>query len=213
MKIYFSHLSEEYKKRRIGTYNGAYWYSKELVENILPKIKSDRSAITINMDSYCEDNAVVFIHNNDNPKRYEWLQKYKNLILICSKYETLATIIEIMPKAHVVYLPLSIDTTYVKQFKAKRKTKNKCYIGRPSTAPENLPKDVKVLGIMERDKMLAEAAKYKIAYATGRCLLEAKCLGLKTVNTSKYTGSEELLDNKKVIPMLQKLLNEIDMKG
>lgn len=210
MNILFSHLSPEYQELKLPLTNGAYWYSKELIESILPKIKTERPFVTINMNGHCADNAIVFIHNNDHPERYEWLRRYKNLILICSKIETLNTIIELLPEAHTIYVPMSIDTTYVKKFKAKRKTKNKCYFGRTATVPKDLPEDVTILGSMDREKALTEVGKYKTVYACGRCLLEAKCLGCKTVNVSRYRGSEELIDNKKIIPILQKFINEID---
>lgn len=214
MKIYFSHLSPEYKKLNLPYQNGAYWYSVELCENILPKIKTNRRAVTINMDGYCEDNAIVFIHNNDNPYRYDWLGKYKSLILVCSKYETLASVIEILPKAHVIYLPLSIDTDYVKQFKAKRKYNKACFMGRLCKKPEELPDETEIYGNLPREELLKKVAKCKTVYATARCLLEAKCLGCNAIETGIQHGSEELLDNKDVIPMLQKLINEIDqVKG
>ena len=90
------------------------------------------------------------------------------------------------------------------------KTKNKCYFGRLATVPADLPKDVKVLGNHPREELLKDVAKYKTVYATGRCLLEAKCLGCKTINTSEQTGSEDILDNKEAIKLLQQIINEID---
>ena len=210
MNLYFSHLSPEYKALNLSKTNGAYWYSKELAENILPKIKTNRPFVTINLNPFCIDNAIVFIHNNLDQSGYEWLKQYKNLICLCSKIETVCNLIEILPKAHIVYLPMSIDTNYIKQFKAKRKTKQACYFGRGATVPHNLPENVKILGTGEREASLKEVAKYKTVYARGRCLLEAKCLGCNTVNTSERTGSEELLDNKDAIKLLQKIINEID---
>lgn len=210
MNLYFSHLSPEYQKLNLPHINGAYWYSCELVENILPNIKTKRPFVTINLPEFCSDYAIVFIHNNLSQKNYEWLTKYKKLICLCSKLETLKHIVEMLPKAHTVYFPLSIDTEYVKKFKAKRKTRNACYAGRLGTAPDNLPKDLTIIGNLPREELLTEMAKYKTVYATGRCLLEAKCLGCKTINTSAQQGSEELLDNKDAIKILQNIINEID---
>ena len=180
MNLYFSHLSQEYLDLHLPRTNGAYWYSKEFVENIIPKIKTNRPFVTINLPPFCCDNAIVLIHNNLQPERYEWLKQFKNLICLCSKFEPLAILTELLPKAHIVYLPMSIDSDYVKKFKAKRKTKNKCYFGRMATVPKNLPEDAKILGNHPREELLKEVAKYKTVYATGRCLLEAKCLGCKT---------------------------------
>ena len=210
MNLYFSHLSPEYKALGLPKTNGAYWYSKELVENILPKIKTERPFVTINLDPFCCDNAIVIIHNNIDQKGYEWLSRFKNLICLCSKIEALCNLVEMLPKAHVVFLPMSIDTTYVKKFKAKKKTRNACYFGRLATVPNDLPKNVKILGNHDREETLKEVAKYKTVYARGRCLLEAKCLGCKTISTSKMTGSEDLIDNKDAIKLLQNIINEID---
>lgn len=210
MNLYFSHLSSEYKALNLPHINGAYWYSKELAENILPHIKTDRPFVTINVPEHCCDRAIVFIHNNLDQRNYTWLSQYKKLICLCSKMETLINIINMLPKANSVYFPLSIDTNYVKQFKAKRKTKSACYAGRLGTAPNNLPEDLTIIGNLPREQLLKEMAKYKTVYATGRCLLEAKCLGCKTVNTSAQQGSEELLDNKDAIKILQNIINEID---
>lgn len=209
MNLYFSHKSKAYVDKKLKHFDGAYFYSKELVKNILPKVKTDRPFITINLcDNYC-DNAVIFIHDNINPYRYVFLKKYKNLILVCSRFETVKALVDLLPRFHVVYLPLSIDTKYVSKFTSESKNKDKCYVGRKSTIPGGLP-EVDYLCNLERDDLLRKLSHYKLAYAVGRCLLEAKCLGLKTVNTSLLHGSEDLLDNKEVIPVLQKLINEID---
>ena len=210
MNIYFSHESPEYKALNLTKTNGAYWYSKELKENILPKIKTKRPFVTVNMQGHCCDDAIVIIHNNLDQSNYEWLKDYKNLICVCSRIETVVKLVEMLPKAHIVYLPMSIDTEYVKKFKAKRKTKNKCYFGRLATVPADLPKDVKVLGNHPREELLKDVAKYKTVYATGRCLLEAKCLGCKTINISEQTGIEDIVDNKEAIKLLQQIINEID---
>lgn len=42
----FSHLSPEYESIRknmsMGKYNGAYYYSQEIVNNIIPNVKTNR---------------------------------------------------------------------------------------------------------------------------------------------------------------------------
>lgn len=45
-------------------YNGAYYYSCEIVENIIPAVKTDRNWITVNVKGVGCDHAIVFIHNN-----------------------------------------------------------------------------------------------------------------------------------------------------
>ena len=210
----FSHLNKEWQDTHVGCNNGAYWYSKELVENIIPKIKTGRHWVTINVDELGIDNSIVFIHNNKNPERYWYLGAFENLILVCSQIKTLKFMIEMFPEFHVILLPLSIDTDYVKQFKAKRKTKNVCYYGREEKCPESLKVDKNVDKIWgkDRDKCLMQLAKYKTVYAIGRCALEAKCLGCKVItHEGEYENTKfDLRDNKEVIPELQRLLDEID---
>lgn len=214
MSRIFSHLNQEWMDTHVGINNGAYWYSKELYENIVPKIKTKRGWCLINVDNQCEDDMIVFIHNNANPERYEWLRNYKNLILVCSQPKTLRAMVEMFPKFHCIYIPLSIDTKYVKQFKAKRKTKDTAYFGRKTKCPKSISVDEKIEKINgnDREKLLKQVAKYKKVYAIGRCALEAKCLGCKVLHhEGEYQNVEfELLDNKDVIPELQRLLNEID---
>lgn len=215
MKI-ISHLSPEYLKLPITHDNGAFYYSKELLENIVPKIKTKRNWILINAEGKCFDNSIVIIHNNKNPERYQWLEKYKNLILVCSQPKTLKKLIEMHPKFHSIYIPLSIDTNYVKKFRVKKKTKETGYFGRIVKCPDYIKDDEtidKIYGL-DRDKLLKTLAKYKKVYAIGRCALEAKCLGCEVLtHEGEYEGVDfELLDNKDVIDEFQRLINEIDKK-
>lgn len=210
----YSHLSPEWTKLNIPHTNGAYWYSKELLERVIPKIKTDRDWVLINAEHNCTDHAIVFIHNNAHPERYEWLAPFKDLVLVCSAVKTLNTMIEMFPKAHSIFIPLSIDVDYIKQFKAKKKTKNICYYGRLEKCPQEILADETIdkLGDGDRDKLLKQVAKYKTVYAIGRCSLEAQALGCDVKSHSgEYEGVKfELLDNEDIIPELQRLLNEID---
>lgn len=211
-----SHLSPEWIKLKIPHTNGAFWYSKEILERIVPKIKTDRNWVLINAEHNCLDYSIVFIHNNAYPERYEWLKDYKDLILVCSTTKTLETMIEMFPKAHSIFIPLSIDTEYVKKFKAKRKTKKTCYYGRLEKCPTSILEDDSIvkIGDGERDKLLKEVAKFKTVYAIGRCALEALALGADVIaHEGEYEGMTfKLLDNLDVVPDLQRLLNEIDGK-
>lgn len=210
----FSHLNKEWQDTHVGIANGAFWYSKEIVENIIPKIKTKRGWTTINVDGQCEDNSIVFIHNNKNPERYEYLGKYLNLILVCPQPKTLKAMIDMFPQFHSIYIPLSIDTKFVKQFKRKTKTKQTAYFGRLAKCPKNILKDDSIDKIYgdSREDLLKNVAKYKSVYAIGRCALEAKCLGCKVIpHAGEYENVDfKLLDNKDIIPELQRLLNEID---
>lgn len=217
MKI-FSHLSKEYKeyckKFNIVPDNGAYYYSKELVENVIPNIKTKRDWVLVNIPYNCYDKAIVFIHNNKNPERYWWLGQFKDLILVCSNPKTLEFMIELFPKFHIIMIPLSIDTKYVSQFKVKRKTKNTTYYGRLEKCPKDILEDDTITKIYgkDREKNLREVAKFKNVYSIGRCQLEAKCLGCNVIShEGEYNNIYwNMLDNKEIIPELQRLLNEID---
>ena len=51
--IIIDHTNRRYKIRRDASgenrYNGAYYYSLEIVKNIIPRIKTDRNWITLNI--------------------------------------------------------------------------------------------------------------------------------------------------------------------
>ena len=69
-----------------GKYNGAYYYSREIVKNIIPRVKTDRNWITIRLPEMKNhpDHSIIFIHNNRNPNYYSYLKDYKDCILVCS---------------------------------------------------------------------------------------------------------------------------------
>ena len=71
--------------------------------------------------------------------------------------------IEMFPRFHCIYIPLSIDTEYVKKFKVKRKTKDTAYLGRLVKCPKNILENDKIdkLGNEPRDALLKKVAKYK----------------------------------------------------
>ena len=64
----------------------------------------------------------------------------------------------------------------------------------------------------DREENLKLLSKYKTVYAIGRCALEAKCLKCKVIShKGEYENTEfNLLDNKDVVPILQRHLDEID---
>ena len=214
MKQIFFHKSKGYLDLNIPHDNGAYYYCKEIYENIMPFIITKRPWVLLNVPGYCFDNAIVFIHNNKNPERYAWLSKYKNLILVCSQVKTLDFMVKLLPMHHTILLPLSIDTSYVSQFRVKRKSKHTAYYGRICKCPEHIFYDGAIDKIYgkDREENLRKVAKYKTVYAIGRCNLEAQCLKCKTItHTGEYEDTKfKLYDNKDVIPMLQKFINEID---
>ena len=215
MSTIINHESEEYKAIGLKHNNGAYYYSLEICKNIIPKVKTKRNWVTINAMNQCVDNAVVFIHNNEHPEKYANLSKYDNLVLVCLFPKTLKTMIEMFPKFHSIYLPLSIDSSFVKKFKAKKKTKNTCYFGRLAKCPKELLENDKIDKINgnDRDELLKQVAKYKNVYAVDRCALEAKLLGCNVIPFDcNYNKGDKFapIDNKETAKELQRLLNEID---
>ena len=213
MKI-FSHESREYQaysRASGGQNNGAYWYSKEIVENIIPKVDTDRNWVTINVPGRCFDHSIVFIHNNINQNRYKWLRAYKDLILVCGVEETVTKMQEKFPMFTVIYLPLSVDVSYVEQFK-REKTKDKCFAGRLDKKTPQLPTGVDCIGNISRDELLPRIAEYRTVYAVGRCALEAKILGCKIgIYDPRFPKDIwEPMDNSEAAWILQRKLDIID---
>lgn len=212
----FSHENHEYQLKFIATgrrENGAYHYSREIVENIIPRIETDRNWVTINVAGRCFDHSVVFIHNNDHPEWYDWLSHYKDLVLVCGVPSTVEKIKKHLPTHQVIYLPLSVDANYVCKFRAE-KTKKQAFVGRLSKATDQLPKDCDIIGDISRDELLVEMAKYKKIYAVGRCALEAKVLGAEIgIYDPRYPQDIwTVLDNSEAAVALQEKLDIIDKK-
>ena len=71
MKSIVSHEHPVYKEMRKalgdqGRYNGAYYYSMEICERMIPKIRTDRPWITVNvkLPDLAQDGAIVLGHAN-----------------------------------------------------------------------------------------------------------------------------------------------------
>lgn len=191
-------------------YNGAYYYSKEIVDNIIPRIRTDRNWITVNVQGAGCDHAIVFIHNNRKPSNYEWLSKYEDLILVCGIPETVDKVKHL---GKAIYLPISVDVAYVEKFR-RPKTKGAAYVGRPSKKKYGkLPARLDLLEGLRRENLLARMAEYKTVYAVGRCAIEAKILGCELKPYDERFPDVErwkILDNREAAEMLQALLDRID---
>ena len=217
----FSHLSPEYEAKRNlmagGKYNGAYYYSKEIVENIIPNVRTDRNWVTINVPGYGFDNAIVFIHSNIDPiGPYMWLRNYKNLVLVCSKREVAETCKRF---GRTIYLPLSVDVEYVSEFKYDGKRDPRpCYVGnrwgyKAQDLRKYLPKDCVSYSNMPREDILTNMARHSKVYAVGRCAIEALVLGCELgMCDSRYPDPSvwKILDNKDAAKMLLEEVNKID---
>lgn len=202
-----------------GAHNGAYYYSKEIIENIIPHVDTNRPWDTLGMKfAHAGDHSIVFLHHNLNHDlTYRHLKKYKDLVYVCSVKQTYEWA-KTQPNGHAIFLPLSIDTKYVKQFKVP-KTKQACYAGNKwafklpdlkkyipegvDYPPENLP----------REELLKFIAPYKECYAVGRTAIEAKCLGCTIkVCDSRYPDPKiwRVIDNYKAAILLQEKLDCLD---
>ena len=176
------HTHPLYKKRRQNAgnnkYNGAYYYSKDIVNRIIPNIVTDYNWVTVNIPELVEtdidlNHSIVFIHNNLQPNAYQWLRRYHDLILVCGVPST-------MEKVHFfgtpIYLPLSIDGGSVLKYRVMHKTKEMAFAGRLNKLNNHVPQNCDILSGMPRYRLLREMAKYQKIYAVGRTAIEAKIL-------------------------------------
>lgn len=213
-----NHDHREYRRRwRIvgkNKFNGAFYYSKEICKNIIPRVRTDRNWITVNLPGYGADHSIVFVHNNLHPENYDWLSKYDDIVLVCGVPETVEKVAHL---GKAIYLPLSIDTEYVDQFRLPAEDRSgTAFVGRPAkrTMPEaKLPAGIRFIEGTPRGNLLAAMARCESVYAVGRCALEAKQLGVEVLPyDSRYPDPEiwQVLDNSEAAEILQRKLNEID---
>lgn len=199
-------------KRIANKWNGGYFYSKEIVERIIPNVVTDRNWITVNLmeDQLGCDHAIVFIHNHWHcPEWYEWMAKYDDLIMVCSAHEDLD---KLQHLGKPVYLPLSVDVEYVKQFRTE-KTEDIAFCGRKAKE-YNIPENVDRISNIPREQFLSEMAKYRQVYAVDRCAVEARILGCEVLHyDDRCVDTWEILDNLEAAKMLQEILDEIDGKA
>jgi len=159
-------------------HNGAYYYSIEIVNNIIPNIRTSRNWITLNVPEVGVNHSIVFIHNNINTDLYTWLSVYDDLILVCGIPETCEKVKHLgIP----IYLPLSVDISYVSQFKKSIEEKygDTAYAGRYSKQFLEgcaIPENVDLICNLNRQELLDTLSLYKNVYAVGRTAIEAKIL-------------------------------------
>ena len=212
MIINHDHPAYRRKWHNVGDnrFNGAFFYSKEITKNFIPRINTDRNWITINVPGIGCDHAVVFIHNNLHPEHYEWLSKYKDLVLVCGIPETVEKVAHL---GKAIYLPLSIDVENVKQY-ARPKTKKTAFVGRKAKRKGiYLPEGIDYIEGLPRTKLLPAMAEYEEVYAVGRTAIEAKALGCKILPYDPRFPDPErwtVLDNSEAAQILQKHLDTLD---
>ena len=214
-----SHDSPIYQAQRAklgpSFHNGAYYYSCDIVKNIIPNVKTDRNWVTIMVNKECLDHSIYFLHNNLYTYKYNFIKNYDDVIVVAGTAET----------AHrcrnlgrgCICLPLSIDVDYVKQFRVKRKTKDTCYAGRAFKIYSDLvPNDADRLSNLNHDELLRQMAKYKKVYAVGRTAIEAKVLGCEVLPYDpRFPNPEvwQILDNKEAAKILQEELDKYDKRS
>ena len=202
-----SHDSPRYKMpNNTSRWNGAYYYSKEIVENIIPRVHTTYNWVTINTHE-CVDHSIVFIHNNMHPEYYNYLKQYKDLILVVGVPETAPKVAHL---GKTIYLPLSVDVEYVKRFKTE-KDKDVCFVGRPNKF-DGTQATGDYIGGCPREELLERLAHYKQAYAVGRCAIEAKILGCEVLPYDPRFPSVDIwkiLDNKDAADRLQNILDDL----
>lgn len=210
------HDNAKYRERwnvlEKNKYNGAFYYSKEIVQNIIPNVDTDRNWITINSPGQGLDHAIVFVHNNLHPENYEWLLEcgYQDLIMVCGIPETCEKV------AHIgtpIYLPLSVDLEYLKRFKTI-KTKRTAFAGRKiKRSGIKLPAGIDYIEGIKRQEFLKELARYRKVYAVGRVAIEAAALGCEILPYDPRfpdVSQWKVLDNREAAKILQKELDRID---
>jgi len=222
-QIIISHNDTEFVTARnaLGQYahNGGYYYSKEIVENIIPKVDTDRSWITVCIKDKIVPHSIFFVHEAVRMEQYDWMKSLPemDIVAVCSKKASMEFFSKLKCVSHTVFLPLSIDTKYVKRFRQKTKTKDVCFYGNKwSHKLPHLSDDAKSAPHLQgaREECLVELAKYKSCYATDRCALEARALGLTVLPTDDRFDADvfRIYDNSDAAKILQSQLDYIDRR-
>lgn len=218
MSKIIDHTHPKYVKKRNESgdekYNGAFYYSKEIVKSIIPKVKTDRNWITVNIPSLEGnwDHSIVFIHNNKNPNYYKWLKKFKDLILVCG---IPATVKNMHYYGMPIYLPLSVNVKQTRRHRRVIKTRDAAFAGRSVKMTNHLPPNIDILTGMCQTRLLSEMGKYKKIYAVGRTAIQAKILGCEIgVYDERFLDPKfwQIIDSSEAAEMLQKMIDKIDRK-
>ncbi len=207
-----SHESPLYRLRweRSGDdrHNGAYYYSREIVRNIVPRVRTDRHWVTIHSPGECLDHSIVFIHNNLRPDRYDWLGVLDDLVLVCGVPSTCDKVAHL---GRAVYLPLSVDVAEVEGYR-RPKDRGTAYVGRAGKRG-TVEFGCDLIEGLPRDELLAQMARYERVYAVGRCAIEAKVLGCEILPYDERFPDPsvwQVVDNVEAAQMLQAMLDGID---
>lgn len=211
-----SHRHPAYKAiaKRIGAnqFNGGYYCSRDIVEEIIPRVNTTRDWITVNIGE-CRNHSIFFAHNYIRPERYDFLKRYDDVVIVCHHQFVADNLKECGP---TIVIPAFVNVDYVKQFRTD-KIRDAAFVGRSEVRKGFfLPEDVDFIENLPRKKLLQRMAEYRTVYAIGRTAIEAKILGceVKTFNPlwpdPDYWG---ILDAKDAAALLQAELDKIDGKS
>lgn len=207
------HTHPEYVKKRNalgnGKYNGAYYYSKDIVKYIIPNVKTDRNWVTVRLPNIkIPEHSIVFIHNNRNPNYYSYLKDVKDLVLVCSTQFTYENMRFFSDK--VILLPLSVNVKGVERYKVKEKTKEMAFAGRRMKITNKVSSKADILTDMSQTRLIKEMGKYNKIYAVGRTAIQAKILGCEILpydNMYPDVNVWHVFDCKDAAKLLQDNLN------
>jgi len=222
MQVKISNKSPEYIKMRealgYGKYNGAYYYAEEIQNIMLPLLETDRDIYTIHVPNIGSNHALIWAHSNvDIRKTYRHWKNYHDLVFIVSQHRTGMILHNMFPKDRIIYLPLSVDTHYLDQFKYNGSRVGCIYFGnrwaKRNALPNSIPLNATFIHDRPREWCLRMIAQTKDVYASGRCYIESLYLnpnGTHRVKTSYDSDDLFVLDTRDAVITLQKKLNEID---
>lgn len=197
-------------------WNGAYYYSVEVVQHFIPNIVTDRNWITIRAGEVCLDHSIVFVHDIWRfEEKYGYTFPYEDIVYVVSMPDMLE---RVGRHGKVVYLPLSVDVQYVERFK-REKDRKLGFFGRTEWRENWLqgafefPKGTDFVGMVPREELLWTMARYEQAYAVCRTAIEAKILGCEVLPFHQRfpdVSQWEVIDSRDAARMLQSKLDEID---
>ena len=210
MIIDYRHPAYQMKWRAMAKnqYNGAYFYSKEITKYIIPNIKTTRNWITINQKGFGVDHSIVFVHNNLNIDHYDWLQQYKDLILIVGVADTAPKVKHL---GRVIHLPLPINVVEVLSYKREH-DREVGYAGR-STKFKGCRVAGDCLCDLPREELLEQMSHYKKIYAVGRTAIEARLLGAQILAYDPrfpQTSIWKAIDYEGACRLLQRAIDDIE---
>lgn len=166
--------------------------------------------------STAPDNCIVFVHSNNALDRYDYLLKYKNIVLVCSTNHSKQ---ELIAKGHrqVIYVPLSIDTEYLAKFKSETKS-GTIACGNVWAFTSDTKNYFRSKGIphyhdLQRDELLALMGQSERVYAIGRTAMEAIYLGAEVIQPEKEYPVEKYTTyytQDDAIKMMQEQLDNLE---